>query len=100
MLIEKKSQIEKNIKTLTKELEQLTTHLSNVTYTDQDILVIEEFCSKIRDNLDYATFEGKRRIIDLLDVRGTLAVENDEKVIYVKCLISQQRLSLVQTSPL
>jgi len=44
-----------------------------------------DFCNKIHDNLDSATFEGKRRIPELLDVQGTLAIENDEKVIYVSC---------------
>jgi hypothetical protein len=28
--------------------------------------------------LDHATFETKQRYLDLLDVRGILAVENDE----------------------
>ena len=27
----------------------------------------------------------KRQIMDILDVRGKLAIENDEKVVYVKC---------------
>jgi hypothetical protein len=36
----------------------------------------------------------------MLDVRGTLAIENDEKVIYVSCLISPEPVSLVLTSPL
>ena len=37
---------------------------------------------------------------ELLDVRGTLAVEDDQKVVYVSCLISPQPVSLVLTLPL
>ena len=37
---------------------------------------------------------------EMLDVRGTLAIEDNERVIYVKCLVTpQQRLSLLPTSP-
>ena len=78
----------------------MLSHLGTITYSDQDLVIIEEFCAHIRENLDYATFEGKRRILELLDVRGTLAVEDDQKVVYVSCLISPQPVSLVLTLPL
>jgi hypothetical protein len=55
---------------------------------------------KIRDRLDWATFEGKRRILEMLDVRGTLAIESDEKVIYLSCLIAPQPVSLALILPL
>jgi hypothetical protein len=67
--------------------------------SDDQIADIEIFCAQIWDGLENATFEQKRHIIDLLDVRGTLAIENDEKVIYVKCLIGQQLLSVARISP-
>jgi hypothetical protein len=38
-------------------------------------------------------------IIELLDVRGTLAIENEEKVIYVKCHLGQQLVSVARTLP-
>ena len=77
----------------------MLSNLGTITYSDQDLVIIEEFCAHIRENLDYATFEGKRRILELLDVRGTLAVEDDQKVVYVSCLISPQPVSLVLTLP-
>jgi len=43
------------------------------------------------------TFDDKRQILDLLDVRGKLAVENGGKVVYVKCLIARQQLLVVTT---
>ena len=83
-----------------KEHAQLSTYLQKITYSDVDIKTVVDFYNKIHNNLDSATFEGKRHILELLDVRGTLALENDEKVIYVSCLISPQPVSLVLTSPL
>ncbi len=57
------------------------------------------YCEEISVGLDNATFEDKRKYFDWLQVRGKLAVENNEKVIYAKCRIGEQRLSVVATSP-
>jgi site-specific DNA recombinase len=100
VLLERKDRLETTITNLRKEEDQLTSHLGSITYSDQDLVIIEEFCAHIRENLEYATFEGKRRILELLDVRGTLAVEDDQKVVYVSCLITPQPVSLVLTLPL
>lgn len=100
VLLERKDRLETTIANLRKEEEQLTSHLGTITYSDQDLVIIEEFCAHIRENLDYATFEGKQRILELLDVRGTLAIEDDQKVVYVSCLITPQPVSLVLTLPL
>jgi len=100
LLLERKHRLETTITSLRKEHEQLSAHLGTVNYTDQDIAIIEEFCTKIRTNLDHITCDGKRRILDMLDVHGTLAIENEERVIYITCAINPQPVSLVLTSPL
>ena len=61
--------------------------------TDDQLSYIEAFCAKIRHGLDQADFNTKRQIIELLDIRGKIAFENNEKVLYLKCLISQQQVS-------
>ena len=98
MLMERRTRLEDTIANLKTEQSQLASHLQSVTYSDQDIADIEAFCAKIRERLDMVTFDGKWRILELLDVRGTLAIENDERVIYVSCLVSPQPVSLVLTS--
>ena len=60
---------------------------------------IEAFCAQVRDGLGNATFGQKRQLIDMLDVRGKLAIANDEKVVYVKWILGQQLLSVARTSP-
>ncbi len=99
MLLERKLRIEDTVDKLYAEQDQISAHLGTVTYTEQDLINIEAYCAKIRDNLDHATFESKRRILDLLDVHGTLAIENDEKILYLTCAIDPQPPSLVLTSP-
>jgi hypothetical protein len=99
MLLERKTRLEKTKEDLKSEHADLDAHIQSVIRTDDQIDDIKSFCEIVRDGLNAVTFEEKRRIIDLLDVRGKLAVENGEKVIYLRCVIDQQRLSVVQTLP-
>jgi site-specific DNA recombinase len=93
VLTERKSRLEQMLTDLSKEQRELAGHIRKVTMTDDQITYIEAFCAKIRNGLDQADFNTKRQIIELLDVRGKVAFENNEKVIYIKCLIPQQQVS-------
>ena len=48
---------------------------------------VEEFCATIRTGLDNADFNVKRQIIQLRNIRGKIAFENGERIVYPKCLI-------------
>jgi site-specific DNA recombinase len=100
ILTERKSRLEQMIAGLTKEQNDLAGHIRKVAITDDQLSYIQSFCAKIRKGLDQADFNTKRQIIELLDIRGKVAFENNEKVIYLKCLISQQQVSRVLISPL
>lgn len=80
------------------EYADLSLHLQSNVLTDDQIADIESFCSEISEGLENASFEQRWHVVDLLDVRGKLAIENEEKVIYVKCIIGQQLLSVALTS--
>jgi hypothetical protein len=84
---------------LNSERGDLAEHLRTNIPTDEEIEPIVAACEEIGVGLDNATFEDKRKYFDWLQVRGKLAVENDEKVVYAKCRIGEQRLSVVATSP-
>jgi hypothetical protein len=98
--LERKNRLAKLTADLKKEHAKLSVFLQQLTYSDAEIATIEDFCTKIRERLDTVTFEGKRRILEMPDVRGTLAIENEEKVVYVKCLLGQQLLSVARILPL
>jgi site-specific DNA recombinase len=100
MLQERKSRLEETLENLRREHTDISAHLQTKVLTDEQVADIEAFCAQVRQGLEYATFEQKRQIIDLLDVRGKLAIENGERVIYVSCLISPEPVSLARTSPL
>ncbi len=59
---------------------------------------LKEYFEKIRERLRDATFEAKRKVIELLNVRGTLAIENGLKVIDVVCQIFPLQRLQMQTS--
>jgi site-specific DNA recombinase len=87
ILTERKSRLEQMLGGLLKEKNDLAGHIRRTVITDDQLSYIEEFCAKIRKGLDQADFNTKRQIIELLDIRGKVAFENNEKVIYLKCLI-------------
>jgi len=69
------------------EQNDLAEHIRKVSMTDDQLSYIEAFCTKIRDGLDQADFNTRRQILEFLDIRGKIAFEKGEKVIYLKCLI-------------
>ncbi|NOH04977.1 MAG: hypothetical protein HND47_24885 [Chloroflexi bacterium] len=87
VLTERKSRLEELLFNLGKEKNDLLAHVRHVTMTDEQLNYIEGFCAKIRKGLDRVDFNTKRQIIELLDIRGKVAFENGQKVLYLKCLI-------------
>jgi site-specific DNA recombinase len=100
LLQERKGRLDETLANLLREQIDISAHLQTKVLSDEQIADIEAFCEQIRHGLEIATFEQKRQVIDLLDVRGTLAIENDERVIYVSCLIAPQPVSLALILPL
>jgi hypothetical protein len=83
---------------LWEEKSDLMEHLSQSTITDDQLAYIKEFCAKIRGRLEQADFDTKRQIIELLDVRCKIDIEDGEKVIWLKCLIEpQEQLQVLRT---
>ena len=99
LLDEKKARLTQARQELEKERERLVRHLQQAMIPDARIEEIEEFCRQVSEGLGNASFEDKRQTLELLDVRGKLAVEDGQKVVYVSCVIDQARLSIVSPSP-
>ena len=98
MLTERKLRLETNIVNLRKEHLEISSAIEKLTLTDDQISEIQEFCDGIRDRVDTASFDEKRQLLELFDVRGKLAIENNEKVIHATCLLQLQPVSLALTS--
>ena len=75
--------------------------LESQTLTDEQIATIEQFAREIAGGLEEADrdFEARRRIIEGMDVRARLVVEDGLRVAYVSCLIREEEcLSIEPTT--
>ncbi len=68
--------------------------MEKVSYTSEYITDVKELCRRISTGFQYFTREEKRRTYELLDLQARLAVEDGLKVVYVRCVLNQQRLSI------
>jgi len=95
LLVEKQTQLEQICSDLEEERDDLLGRLEQNVITDDQIRSVEEFAGKVRSKLgDNIDFASKRRIIELMNVTGKLAVEDGEKIIYIQCMIGGERLSV------
>jgi hypothetical protein len=66
----------------------------------RQVLTIKKFAQRMRERLSVAdwNFDTRRRIIEELGVQIALTVEDDPKMVYATCLVSEAALSVVPTS--
>jgi hypothetical protein len=60
----------------------------------------EDFARRVAGGLEKVEtdFETRRQIIDLLDVRVTLAIEDGQKVVYIRCPVDEAEMSSIESS--
>jgi site-specific DNA recombinase len=97
-LTERKVRLESVISALERQQVLLQAKLKETILTDEDIATIEEFAEQVRVGLKKSDFETKRQVIDLLDVRVVLNVEDGQEVAYVKCELGQDALIVSNTT--
>jgi len=99
LLTDRKSRLESTIAALDKERDKLIVSLDAVTYTPSQLDSIREFACDLALGLDIADqdFKKRKRIIELLNVTGTLTDENDKQILSLSCIIGKDFLS-VETS--
>ena len=89
VLTEKKLRLESLIASLEGERQAVTYAARQRLLSDKDIKTIEDMARKLSGELEVADvdFAARRQLIDTLDCRARLAVENGRKVAHVKCII-------------
>jgi antitoxin component HigA of HigAB toxin-antitoxin module len=87
LLVERKQRLEGTISALEAERTDLMEHLETHEYSPQQIEDIKQVVTEISLGVAEAdnSFEKQKQIIEVLDVRAALTVENDEKIAYVRC---------------
>ncbi len=80
VLAENRERLGATIQGLEQERAELSVQIDSQALTDEQISTVVDFAEEVGLGLVRAEedFDARRRIIELLDVRATLAVENDE----------------------
>lgn len=96
-LLDRKARLTDTITALEQEREGLAAQLRAQSLTEGEVQSVYDFAAEVAEGLSAADhdFETRRRIIELLDVRATLAVEEGEKVVYPRCRFWDGRSLLV-----
>jgi site-specific DNA recombinase len=91
LLCDRKVRLESTIAALEAERVGLLARLESHTLSDEQIQSLQDFAAEVAEGLAAAEedFETRRQVIEALDVRVTLAVEDDQKVIYVRCVLGE-----------
>ena len=96
LLIDKKQQLESTLSALEKERDELNLNLESEALSEYEIQQIVDFAAQIAEGLGPGdeSFEDRRRIIELLDVRASFIVEDNQKYVDVWCFLGRNKLSI------
>jgi len=100
ILTDRKARLEETVSALERERIDLAAQLEGQILTDDQIEAIRDFVAQVIDGLEVADadFKVRRRVVEMLDVQATLAVEDGQKVIYARCVLGEEALSIASIS--
>jgi len=99
MLIERKQRLEDTIAALEQQERELSAQLEQ-TLTQEQVSSIQSFAAAIANGLDAAEhdFAKKHQIMEQLEVQVTFAVEEGEKVLYLRCAIAPESIAIASSN--
>lgn len=100
VLTERKTRLEGTIKSLEQERRGIVNRLDAGKLSSEKRDQIAEFAERVYTGLENAdeSFDTRRRIIELVDLKATLIRENGEKVAYVTCILGEDNWQVASTS--
>lgn len=101
-LDERKAKLTQTIEGLRQERDGLVARLQDRTLTGEQLADLQAFAAQVAEGLAERDddFDFRRFVIDTLDVTATLVVEDGEKVVYGRCVLGDEALSISsQTTP-
>jgi site-specific DNA recombinase len=99
-LTDRKARLEETISALEEEQNGLMAHLKTQALSHEQVQTIQDFAAQVGEGLESMgnDFEAKRRLIQELDVWATLSVEDGQKVVYARCMLGDDELSIESSS--
>jgi site-specific DNA recombinase len=89
MLLERQERLQSVLDSLSARRDELQTNLRGRAVTKDEFISLQSFVGDLAERLDLGSYEGDiermRQVIDMLDVRATLAFENGQRVLYLTC---------------
>ncbi len=75
---------------------RLAQRLKAVSLTAEQIKDIKAFKAEIAQDMETfrQDFEGRRRLIEMLNVQVTLKIEDEQRIVYVECYLGEKSLSI------
>jgi len=100
VLTDRRVRLEETIFALERERSGLVAHLEAQLLTIEQIRTIQSFAAKVGENLEAmdGDLAAMRALIAALDVQVTLAVEDGQKVVYVRCIVGEGSCPVSPTS--
>jgi site-specific DNA recombinase len=101
ILTDRKTRLDETIEALERERDTITAQLQAQTFTEAQVESFERFLEKVSQSLDLADadFEARRRIIEMMNAEITPVIEDGEKVVWLRCIVGECRLSIESTNP-
>ena len=92
-------QAEQALDSLERQRKELIKQIERDALTDEQINEIKAFAAQLGEDWEIISqdFESRRAFVDKLDVRGTLKMEGDQKVLYVSAKIGNGPTRLLLT---
>ena len=102
MLLERQARLKGMIDSLHSQRDKLQARLQGRAVSEAEIQSIQTFAAELAERLDVGGYEGDiermRQVLDVLDVRATLAFEDGERVLYLTCRLDSDRFVVKQTT--
>ena len=99
MLTGRKEQLQATIDALEHERLGLVARVEAQILTDEQVRIVAGFVKDVTQGIEAADrdFEARRHLTRLLDVQATLAIEDGQKVVYARCMLGDDTLSIGST---
>jgi len=98
LLEERRKALERQKAELEHERDDLAAKLKKHAVTDATIEEVKAFCEQVAKGLDNVDFGDRRRVLELLDVQGTVIEEDGGQKIVLTGAFPQKREASIETS--
>jgi site-specific DNA recombinase len=97
ILTERKARLEATIAALERERAGILTQLGATTLTQEQIKSLQDSAHEVAVGFIGADtdFGARRQVIEDLKLEGRLAIEEDQQVMYLTCIVGEKRMDIV-----